>query len=184
MSEVMLKTRDSLEPHLTGSVPDVRAARPVVDFITAINRGDVEGAIAYLAPDALQSGGVSHYRPTGVRVMFSLLREILPDLRLDIRELRVEGTTVISRVAFSGTHTGSYLGKPPTGRPIVWETTDVAEVGPVTAVREDPAPADEVELGQGADSDSGYWKVLRRYWEIINDPDLWKELGVKPAIMC
>jgi predicted ester cyclase len=166
MPEVLLTKSDAGEVHLTGTSADVDVARPVVEFVSAVNRGDLDAAIAQLAPDALHHGRVANYRPEGVRVLFTMLREVLPDLRLDIRELKVEGNRVITRIVASGTHTGSYLGKPPTGRPVVWESTDIAE------------------LGYHKEAEIDHWKVLKRFWDVWNDPQLWKELGVIPGIMC
>jgi predicted ester cyclase len=46
------------------------------------------------------------------------------DVRMRIVELVAEGETVVGRFACSGTHTGTWLGHPATGR----RFTDVAEV--------------------------------------------------------
>jgi predicted ester cyclase len=46
------------------------------------------------------------------------------DVRMRIVELVAEGETVVGRFACSGTHTGRWLGQPPTGR----RFTNVAEV--------------------------------------------------------
>lgn len=46
------------------------------------------------------------------------------DVRMRIVELVAEGETVVGRFACSGTHTGTWLGHPPTGR----RFTNVAEV--------------------------------------------------------
>ncbi len=46
------------------------------------------------------------------------------DVRMRVVELVAEGDTVVGRFACSGTHTGTWLGHPATGR----RFTDVAEV--------------------------------------------------------
>lgn len=46
------------------------------------------------------------------------------DVHMRIVELVAEGETVVGRFACSGTHTGTWLGRPPTGRRFV----NVAEV--------------------------------------------------------
>jgi predicted ester cyclase len=132
---------------------------PVNAFFDAINEGDVDAAVAVIEPGSLHHGRVSNYRPDGVRVLFNMLREVFPDLKLDVREQRVEGPRVVSRIVATATHTGSFLGKPPTGRPLVWESTDIAEVG------EDDT-------------------VVNRWWDIWGDPALWREIGFTPALMC
>ena len=40
------------------------------------------------------------------------------DLHLDVEELIVAGDTVVLRATFSGTDTGGYVGRPPTGRAV------------------------------------------------------------------
>ena len=124
--------------------------KPVVEFVAAINRGDLDGAIAQLTPDHLHHGKVSNYRPEGVRVLFTLLREVMPDLRLDIREMTVDGNRVISRLVATGVHTGSYLGKEPTGRPVAWQSVDIAEIKP--GLREND------------------WRIDERFWFLLLEP--------------
>jgi len=141
--------------------PDV--ARPVVEFVDAINRGDVNAAIAQLSPCHVHCGGRSYHYAQGVRALFGVLRGVLPDLRLDIIEQRVEGNRVTSRIVATGVHTGSYLGQEPTGRPVVWQSVDVAEVG------------------QG--SWDGQLRIVRRDWDIFSDRSLWTEIGFVPALL-
>jgi predicted ester cyclase len=50
--------------------------------------------------------------------------ESFSDVRMRIVQLVAEGDTVVGRFSRSGTHTGTWLGHPPTGR----RFTDVAEV--------------------------------------------------------
>jgi predicted ester cyclase len=156
MSDALLAQRTS-----TRDLP-----RAVHEFVAALNRGDLDGAVAQLAPDALHVGRVSNYRPEGVRLLFDLLLQVLPDLRLDIRAAKVEGNRVVSRVVATGTHTGSFLGKPATGNPMVWESLDVAEI--------------ETE----ADEELGYGRITKRVWDVWGDPELWRQIGFIPAAMC
>lgn len=153
MSEVLLT-----KPR--GAVAEIDVARPVIEFAEALNRGDVDAAVEQLAPDALHHGRVSNYRPEGVRVLFGMLRGVFPDLRLDIRDLEVEGNRVVSRVVATGTHTGSFLGKPATGRPVVWESVDIAEI----------------------DTERGL--IAGRVWNLWSDETLWRDIGFVPALMC
>lgn len=137
--------------------------RPVVNFLAAVNSGDLDAAVSWLASDAVHHGRISNYRPEGVKVLFALMRGVLPDLRLELRDVRVDGDRVISRVVGTGTHTGSYLGKRPTGRPIVWESVDIARIGRTT---------------------DGTTTIKERHWDVFNDPYAWQEIGFIPAIMC
>ncbi|HEX2028063.1 MAG TPA: ester cyclase [Nitriliruptorales bacterium] len=137
-----------------------RVVRPVLAFLEAINRGDIDEAVRHLAPDALHHGRVSNYRPEGVRVLFGMLREAFPDLFFEARDVRVQGNRVVSHFAATGTHTGSFLGKEPTMEAVAWESIDIAEVDP------------ETEL------------IVQRHWDLWGDPDLWKRIGFVPAVMC
>jgi predicted ester cyclase len=156
-----MKERPEMQDVLTAT--QVRSgadvAEPVNAFFDAINAGDTAAALALLDPSCLHHGRVSNYRPEGVRVLFGMLRSVFPDLELDVREQRVEGRRVVSRIVATATHTGSFLGKPPTGRPLVWQSVDIAEVG-----------------------DEG--TIVNRFWDIWGDPTLWREIGFTPALMC
>jgi predicted ester cyclase len=168
MSELLLTKHGTVEPALTDDMTelDMAVARPVIEFVAAVNRGHLDAAVDQLAPDALHYGRVSNYRPDGVRVLFNMLRTVFPDLRLDIRDMRVEGNRVITRIVATGTHTGSFLGKKPTGQPMTWESVDIAET--------DYPDADE----------TGFRRIMKRFWDIWNDPNLWKKIGFIPAINC
>jgi predicted ester cyclase len=161
MSEALLTTERIAERRA-----DLDLAQPVLDFVAAINDGDLDAAIDQLDPGALHHGRVSSYRPDGVRVLFSMLRQVFPDLRLDIREMKVDGNRVVSRIAATATHTGSFLGKPPTGKPVAWESVDIAEV------ESEPQP------------DADHTRIVSRIWNIWSDSTLWEEIGFKPALMC
>jgi predicted ester cyclase len=161
MSEVLLT-----KPTAGADVSLDEITRPVVAFVDAVNRGDLDAAIDQLAPGALHYGRISNYRPEGVRVLFVMLRTVFPDLQLDIRDLAVDGNRVTTRIVATGTHTGSFLGNPPTGQPLVWESVDVAEVGTLEG------------------DDASYRKIMKRFWDLWGDPTLWDGIGFMPAVMC
>jgi len=176
----IVKTRcaaDEPEPMLDAET--TACVRPIVEFVRGVNAGDIDHAVAQLAPQALHHGAVSNYTPDGVRVLFTMLREVFPDLYLDIREQHVVGTRVVSRIVATGTHTGSYLGKPATGQPVAWESVDIAEVEERGATAHGTP---EVESGGTLDSD--YRRVLKRFWDLWSDPELFKRIGFRPGIMC
>jgi hypothetical protein len=58
----------------------------------------------------------------GVRVLYTRLREAFPDFRPEIRWQSVEGDLVTTYKIYHGTHLGEFLGIPPTGRTIQFET--------------------------------------------------------------
>jgi predicted ester cyclase len=136
-------------------ITDVEVARPVVEFVRAINAGDLDTAIARLAPDAVHRTRVSDYTPDGVRQLFGMLRRVFPDLTLVIDAQDVRGTRVTSRITATGTHRGSCLGRPATGERVAWTTVDTADV--------------EAHA-------SGRW-VSARTWNLWNDPALYGPIG-------
>ena len=150
----------------TQTITTQEAPRAVLAFAAAINRGDVDGAVAQLAPDARHVGRLSNYRPEGVKLLFEMLLGVFPDLQLDVRVVKVDGNRVVSRVVATGTHTGSFLGKPATGEPMVWRSHDIAEIDPEV----------DDELGHG--------RILGRVWDVWGDPELWRKIGFIPAAMC
>jgi steroid delta-isomerase-like uncharacterized protein len=64
----------------------------------------------------------------GVRVLYTRLREAFPDFRPEIRWQSVEGDLVTTDKIYHGTHLGEFLGIPPTGRTIQFETVDAMRV--------------------------------------------------------
>jgi steroid delta-isomerase-like uncharacterized protein len=63
-----------------------------------------------------------------VRVLYTRLREAFPDFRPEIRWQSVEGDLVTTDKIYHGTHLGEFLGIPPTGRTIQFETVDAMRV--------------------------------------------------------
>ena len=52
----------------------------------------------------------------GARRWIAPFRESFPDVRMEIVELIAEGEKVVGRFRCSGTHLGTWRGRPPTGR--------------------------------------------------------------------
>ena len=85
-----------------------------------INRGDLDAASGYVAPDLALNGeqiGREAYKRRD-----EAMRAAFPDLRYDIEDLVAEGDTVVARWRMTGTHEGDLAGPtmsvPPSGRRI------------------------------------------------------------------
>jgi steroid delta-isomerase-like uncharacterized protein len=66
----------------------------------------------------------------GAEYVVSTMTAAYPDLRFTVDDLLAEGDRVAMRWTLHGTHKGSFLGRPPTGRPvqlsatIIWRIED------------------------------------------------------------
>jgi steroid delta-isomerase-like uncharacterized protein len=64
----------------------------------------------------------------GVRVLYNRLREAFPDFWPEIHWQTVGGDIVTTFKTYHGTHQGEFLGIPPTGKTIQFETVDAMRV--------------------------------------------------------
>jgi steroid delta-isomerase-like uncharacterized protein len=85
-----------------------------------INRGDLDAASGYVAPDLALNGeqiGREAYKRRD-----EAMRAAFPDLHYDIEDLVAEGDTVVARWRMTGTHEGDLAGPtmsvPPSGKRI------------------------------------------------------------------
>ena len=90
-------------------------------FNESFNAGDLDGAVAVFAPNALihNSGAPDPLNVEGFKQFGGIFRTAFPDGKLTIEDLIVEGEKVVSRVTYRGTHTGDMLGIPPTRKPVM-----------------------------------------------------------------
>ena len=52
----------------------------------------------------------------GVKIFVGMFLAAFPDARITIEDLLTEGDKVASRVRYRGTHSGDFMGLPPTGK--------------------------------------------------------------------
>ncbi len=87
----------------------------VEQFFEASSRGDVEGSLAFWAPDAVNHGRFLEGDPRdrrmptgldGLRRVLSSLHTAFPDRQWQIKDIVAEGDKVMCRVWVSGTHRG------------------------------------------------------------------------------
>jgi steroid delta-isomerase-like uncharacterized protein len=87
-------------------------------FEGLMNRGELA-----LADELVSAGFLNHEAPpdaprgpAGLRGVVTMLRTAFPDLHMEVAELIAEGDKVVARTTLHGTHTGPFMGIPPTGR--------------------------------------------------------------------
>jgi predicted ester cyclase len=95
-----------------------------------INQGKLDVVGELFSPDYLD-----HSAPPGapsglegVKAVQSLFRTGFPDVHFTIENLVGEGDKVATRVTGSGTNTGPFMGRPPTGKRATWESMGVFRV--------------------------------------------------------
>ena len=100
------------------SNPEVLAHRLIEE---GFNQGDLSVADDLISPIMVEN---QYYGPDhapgaeGVKAVISSLKRAFSDFHLTIDDLAVNGGTVWLRMTATGTNDGSFMGNPPTGRPM------------------------------------------------------------------
>jgi predicted ester cyclase len=64
----------------------------------------------------------------GAKVAHQIMLAGFPDYQTMIEELIAEGDKVVARITMSGTHQGSFMGIPPTGKRVVFTGIYIARI--------------------------------------------------------
>jgi steroid delta-isomerase-like uncharacterized protein len=64
----------------------------------------------------------------GVKAYFAAFRRAVPDLHAQVHDMLADGDKVVTRKTFHGTHTGEFMGLPPTGNVISVDVIDIVRV--------------------------------------------------------
>jgi len=122
-------SRELSLPSGLGNPPNVDAQRNgitrelVKKFVADIwNRGDLE-LIPKVCSKSLRfngSVGMDRVGHEGFARMVTTIRDALNDYHCEIHSMVVEGNKAFCRMRFTGRHTGSLLGYPPSGRQVAW----------------------------------------------------------------
>jgi predicted ester cyclase len=126
-------------------------------FDEGCSRGNVDLADELYSPDYVSHSLGPDLPPTreGLKVFIRALREGIPDLDCPIEEVVAEGNRVAGRFSPRGTHAGSLLGTPATGRRV--------DVGVMVIARYD---------------ETGKWIEDWNCWDQLG---LLQQIGVIPA---
>jgi steroid delta-isomerase-like uncharacterized protein len=114
------------EPH--GHRDNKAVVRRFYDEV--ISRGNFGAAADFMTADFVEHEPLP-VEGTGVDAFtrfFTMLRGAFPDLRADVDDLIAEDDKVMARVTMHGTHDGTFLQIPPTGRPVTMPAIDVLRV--------------------------------------------------------
>ena len=85
------------------------------------SQGNLTTADEIIAPDYVRhdpGDPFPAHGPDDVKRIVTMLREMLPDFRIEVQALVAEGDLVVSRYTATATDTVGYMGMPPTGKTI------------------------------------------------------------------
>jgi steroid delta-isomerase-like uncharacterized protein len=95
-----------------------------------INAGDIDGFGALLADDFVDHEELPVVGTReGVMDFLRMQRAAFPDMRMHVEEVIESGDTVVVRGKVSGTHEGTFLGMPATGRHMEVKLIDIMRFG-------------------------------------------------------
>ena len=125
---------------------DVPAVRTLWD--EAFNGRDLDVLDAITAPEFLNHNALpgTPRGPEGHRQVFQRLWKAFPDARFEIEHLADDGDTVICVGRMSGTHEGTLLGVPATGRKVEWRQCHLYRFDDSGRAVEHDAIRDDVSL--------------------------------------
>jgi len=87
-------------------------------YIATWNSGNLEGMAEFWSAEMVHHTRMGSH---GFDKVFSIVSDFMtafPDLQFEIDDLVADGDRVASRMTARATHTGEYLGVPPTGRKV------------------------------------------------------------------
>lgn len=120
------------------------------------NQGNLQAVDDLLAPNYINHTALPNLPPgsAGTKIFVSMFRAVFPDLSITIDDMIAEGDKVVVRHTTRGTHTGTFLGIPPTGCSIQSFGVDIVRIVDDKLVED---------------------------WGIIDQPALMQQLGFAPS---
>jgi len=137
-----------------GEMDHAAAMRRAYDLI---NAGDLDGFAELLSDDFVEHEAAPGLEPTkeGVLQFFTMYRAGFPDLRFEPEQFFVDGDRVAVYFRVTGTHSGEFMGIPPTGKSMDVHGVDIVRFG-----------------------DDG---VGREHWGVFDTMGMMQQLGVAPS---
>ncbi len=125
-------------------------------FRDAFNAGDLDGALAVFAADAVvhSSGAQGPLDTEDFKQFGKVFLNAFPDGVATVEDVVADGNKVVSRITFRATHTGDLMGIPPTGKSVT---------------------VSEMTIDRFADG-----KIVES-WRLFDQMTMMQQLGVIPA---
>jgi steroid delta-isomerase-like uncharacterized protein len=96
----------------------------------AFNRGDFDVLDELISDDFVEHEELPPGVPQGKaapREMFTMMRAAFPDLQVTVEDMLQDGSKVVTRSRFAGTHEGEFMGISPTGNGFDIPVIDIVE---------------------------------------------------------
>lgn len=90
----------------------------VRNLMDAWNSGDLPRMMQYWSPDMVHYSRGEVLDAGTVGAAMQMVMDAFPDLKMNVEHMVAEGDLVCSVMTLTGTHTGSFLGMPPTGKEV------------------------------------------------------------------
>jgi steroid delta-isomerase-like uncharacterized protein len=107
-------------------------------FFELVNSGDIDGFVDLFAEDFVEHETMPGMPPTreGTMQLFKMMQAGFPDMNWDAEDILVDGDKAVSRVLFTGTNDGEFMGMPATGRSVSVQLIDIVRFGEDGLARE------------------------------------------------
>ncbi len=111
-----------------GSLDENRAL--VARYVYATNMQNLDDFDAYVDPNFVDHDPIPGQKPglLGLKEAYTFFSSAMPDAWYTFEDMIAEDDMVIGRGVINGTHTGSFIGIPPTGKVITWTGTRMFRV--------------------------------------------------------
>jgi steroid delta-isomerase-like uncharacterized protein len=97
-------------------------------YFEIVSQGDLEALGEILSPDFIQHTPGVPPGPAGAQAVLALFLHGFPDFAVTVDWLLADGDKVVVRSRARGTHTGPFMGHPPSGRSFTATGIDVLRV--------------------------------------------------------
>lgn len=102
-------------------------------IVTRFNRECIEQTNLASFKEILAADCINHAAPSGsangadsmINFLSNVLKPGFPDLKVTILDQVAEGDKVVTRKEIRGTHTGSFMGVPPSNKAVVLKVIDI-----------------------------------------------------------
>jgi steroid delta-isomerase-like uncharacterized protein len=134
----------------------------------ALNKGDLGVVEDSYSEDLIDHDHGHPHLGTGVQEgknEINMYRTGFPDIHQTIHELICEGNTVVHRWTTHATHTGNFLGIPPTGKKVVIEGVTISRFGPDGKINEIYNFHDRLAFMEQLGLKAWFWALVKRPWK-------------------